>query len=139
VLRKKCLSARNGFRVPSLVIGPYVKKNYVSHKQYDHVAPIAPISRRFNLEMLNDRVRKANDLSDCIDFNALERPLADPFLLPRTVVSQSQALESIMESPGQGELMNRVLGGPVGKEHKRIATNAFLEAAERLGVTEITR
>src|SRR5262249_40155386 len=27
-----------GFRVPALVIGPYVKKNYVSHVQYDHVS-----------------------------------------------------------------------------------------------------
>ncbi|MBX3188720.1 MAG: alkaline phosphatase family protein [Labilithrix sp.] len=128
-----------GFRVPALVIGPYVKKNYVSHVQYDHVSPISTLTRRFNLDTLNDRVRTANDLRDCIDFDALERSVPEPVVLPRTVVSQSHALDTIMESPGQAELMNRVLGGVPGKEHKRIATNAFLEACERLGVVEIRR
>jgi phospholipase C len=128
-----------GFRVPALVIGPYVKKNYVSHVQYDHVAPIATLTRRFSLDPLNDRVRKANDLRDCIDFNALERAVDAPPLLPKTVVSLGAAMDSIMESPGQGELMKRVLGGTPSMEHKKVATEKFLEAADRLGVTRIVR
>ena len=67
------------------------------------------------------------------------RPLADPAILPRTVVSYGKAMESIMVSPGQGELMKRVLGGNPSQEHKKVATEKFFEAAEKLGVTQITR
>src|SRR5690606_14400941 len=34
-----------GFRVPMIVVGPYVKKNYVSHAQYDHTSVISTLTR----------------------------------------------------------------------------------------------
>jgi hypothetical protein len=95
------------------------------------------MTRRFDLDPLNDRVRKANGFEDCIDPNALERPVGDPAILPKTIVRESQALESIAESLGQSQLADRVLGGPLKYEQKRIATDKFLEAADRLGVARI--
>jgi len=128
-----------GFRVPCIVVGPYVKKNYVSHVQYDHSSVLSTITRRFNLEVLNDRVRTAKGFEDCIDFDALERAPNAPPTLPRTIVSENHAHESIAESTGQAELAQRLLGGPVSREAKKIATDKFLEAADRLGVVEIRR
>jgi phospholipase C len=126
-----------GVRVPCLVVGPYVKKNYVSHVEYDHTSIISTLTRRFGLDPLNDRVRTANGLEDCIDLDALERSVASPALLPKTFVRESHAQDSIAESFGQSQLADRLLGGPLDREQKRIATNEFLHAADRLGVATI--
>ncbi len=67
----------------------------------------------------------ANDFSDCIDRDALAP--ADPAVLPPTVVSEHLAHESISESLGQAELANHLVGGPVSREARAIATNKFLD------------
>lgn len=127
-----------GFRVPMIVVGPYVKKNYVSHVQYDHTSVISTMTRRFNLDPLNDRVRTANDFRDCIDPDALERAPADPIKLPQTQVSEFDAHESNYATPGQSELAKRLTGRSyLDKETKKIYTDKFLEAADRLGVANV--
>jgi phospholipase C len=72
-----------GFRVPAMVIGPYVKQNYVSHVQYDHTSALKHLMNTFGLENLNMRTAAANDLTDCIDMDRLtaNRP-APPIVLP---------------------------------------------------------
>jgi len=129
-----------GFRVPTLVVGPYVKKNYVSHTQLDHTSVISTVTRRFNLDPLNDRVRTANDFRDCIDQDALERAQPrDPAILPQTRVSEFDAHETNYASPGQSELAKNLTGGPIDRETKKIYTDKFLQAADRLGVARIGR
>ncbi|MDF2694577.1 MAG: Acid phosphatase, partial [Labilithrix sp.] len=128
---------RLGFRVPMIVVGPYVKKNYVSHVTLDHTSILSSVTRRFNLEQLNDRVRTANDLADCIDRDALEQAPVAPVILPRTRVSEFDAHETNNATPGQSELAERLLGRQVDRETKKIYTDKFLEAADRLGVAEI--
>lgn len=128
---------RLGFRVPTIVVGPYVKKNYVSHATLDHTSIVSTVTRRFNLEQLNDRVRLANDFRDCIDFDALESAPRDPALLPQTRVSEFDAHETNFASPGQSELAKDLTGGPIDRETKKIYTDKFLEAADRLGVARI--
>jgi phospholipase C len=130
-----------GFRVPSLVIGPYVKKNFVSKVQYDHVSFLSTITRRFGLKPLNRRVDATNDIRDCIDRNAVETdgvPGA-PIALRNLVLSESQIHESIRDSLGQAELANAVLGGPATLEQKKIATDQLLQAYDRIGVAAIRR
>lgn len=82
-----------GFRVPAMVIGPYVKKGFVSSVQYDHTSALKHLQGAFDLETLNVRMDSANDLSDCIDFDRLERgewappadiPLVDRYAWPTT-------------------------------------------------------
>jgi phospholipase C len=62
-----------GFRVPALVIGPYAKQGYVSSTLYDHTSALKELQTAFDLEPLNVRMDMANDLSDCIDMDALAK------------------------------------------------------------------
>lgn len=60
-----------GFRVPTLVAGPYVKSGHVSSVTYDHTSALKHLKVAFGLESLNARMDAANDLMDCIDLEAL--------------------------------------------------------------------
>lgn len=72
-----------GFRVPAMVVGPYVKQNYVSSVQYDHTSALKHLQTAFDLEPLNVRMDTANDLTDCIDMDRLARgEWAPPIELP---------------------------------------------------------
>ena len=127
-----------GFRVPMIAVGPYIKKNYVSHVEYDHTSVISTLTKRFNLDAINDRVRAANSFEDLVDFDALERAPADPAILPRTTVSEFDAHETNYASPGQSEMAQNVTGKSyIDRETKKIYTDKFLEAADRLGVANV--
>jgi phospholipase C len=63
--------ARYGFRVPSVLVGPYVKRDYVSHVVYDHSSILAFLERKWNLPAMTYRDANANDLTDFIDLGAL--------------------------------------------------------------------
>jgi hypothetical protein len=65
--------ARYGFRVPSLLVGPYVKPGYVSHVVYDHTSILAFLERKWNLQALTHRDANANDLLDFLDLAAIKR------------------------------------------------------------------
>ena len=62
---------RYGFRVPAVLVGPYVKRDYVSHVVYDHTSILAFLARKWNLPALTYRDANANDLTDFLDVNAL--------------------------------------------------------------------
>ncbi len=62
---------RYGFRVPAVLVGPYVKRDYVSHVVYDHTSILAFLERKWNLPALTYRDANANDLTDFLDLNAL--------------------------------------------------------------------
>ena len=63
--------ARYGFRVPSVVISPYARPDYVSHLVYDHTSILAMVERKWNLPALTYRDANANDLTDFLDLAAL--------------------------------------------------------------------
>ncbi len=129
-----------GFRVPALVIGPYVKKNFVSHTQYDHVSFLSTVTRRLGLDPLNARVAAANDVRDCIDMNAVETASTkSPISLLSVPLSESKVHASIAESHGQSELADLTIGGPASLEQKRRATDEMLAAFDRIGVARIRR
>ena len=72
-----------GFRVPTIVAGPYAKQNYVSSVVYDHTSALKHLQNAFGLESLNVRMDAANDLSDCIDQVRLAaNDPAPPIVLP---------------------------------------------------------
>jgi phospholipase C len=72
-----------GFRVPTLVAGPYVKQGHVSSKQYDHCSALRELELAFGLEPLNQRTIAANDLADFIDTERLARgDWAPPIAIP---------------------------------------------------------
>jgi phospholipase C len=64
--------ARYGFRVPSVVVSPYAKRNHVSHTLYDHTSVLAFVERKWNLPALTYRDANANDVTDFLDLGALK-------------------------------------------------------------------
>ena len=130
-----------GFRVPSLVIGPYVKKNYVSHVQYDHTSFLSTVTRRFGLKPLNNRVAQANDVRDCVDMNKVETHggPSSPVSLRNVRLSESLVHESIRDSLGQSELAMVAMGRPATLDEKTRATDHMLQAFDRIGVANIRR
>jgi phospholipase C len=71
---------RLGVRVPTLVAGPYVRRNQVVSTVFEHSSIVSTITRRFGLEPLNMRAAAAADLSSCIDPALLGNPQPGPAL-----------------------------------------------------------
>jgi len=78
---------RFGFRVPSLVIGPTVRRGCAIDTVYEHSSVIATANRRFGLEPLNARAAAAADLSACIDPRRLDDPQPAP-VVPEVTISR---------------------------------------------------
>jgi len=60
-----------GFRVPTLVMGPWVKPNHVSSVTYDHTSMMAFIENLLELEPLTTRDAAADPMLDVFDQDAL--------------------------------------------------------------------
>jgi len=71
---------RYGSRVGCLVLSPYAKKNYISKSLHSHVSLVKFCESVFGLAALNQRDGRADDMSDCFDFN--QTPLAPPMSAP---------------------------------------------------------
>ena len=74
-----------GFRVPLMVISPFAKAGYVSHRTTDHTSITRFIENRFGLPALTHRDANAWPLLDLFDFNTppfvtppADAPPADP-------------------------------------------------------------
>src|SRR5262245_47334304 len=72
---------RYGFRVPTVIVSPFARKNYVSHLVHDHTSILKLIETKWNLGALTYRDANADDLLDSLD---LQGPpaFADPPSLP---------------------------------------------------------
>lgn len=69
-----------GVRVPALVISPYIKKNTIDHRQYQHSSVPKTVESIFTLSHMTDRDAQANDLSALL---TLTTPRTDaPTTLP---------------------------------------------------------
>jgi len=129
-----------GFRVPAIVIGPGVKKRYVSKTKYDHCSLLSTVSARFGLAPSNDRVRKANPLVDCIASTTNPSRVASGNLnLNRVELSERAVLASAEFAPGQKGIVDAVFRGNVPFEGKRIFTDQMLATFDRLGVANIRK
>ena len=58
-----------GFRVPTLVISPWAKHNYIDHTQYEFASLLKLAEENFNLPLLGTRDVQANDMMNSFDFN----------------------------------------------------------------------
>ncbi|HUJ60662.1 MAG TPA: alkaline phosphatase family protein, partial [Kofleriaceae bacterium] len=82
-----------GFRVPAMIIGPYAKQSYVSSVQYDHTSALKHLTNVFDLPTIQGqlamRMNAANDLSDTIDMDRLDKDQwAKPVEIPSVDVTQ---------------------------------------------------
>ncbi len=57
-----------GFRVPTVIVSPYAKRNYVSHVVHDQTSILKFIETKWNLGALTYRDANADDLMDALDF-----------------------------------------------------------------------
>ncbi|MCB9573939.1 MAG: twin-arginine translocation signal domain-containing protein [Kofleriaceae bacterium] len=87
---------RLGFRVPSLVIGPTVRRGCAIDATLEHASVASTLAVRHGLAPLTARAAAAADLSACIDPRRLGDPLPPPVLPPVEVslreVARRQAL-----------------------------------------------
>lgn len=82
---------RLGFRVPTIVIGPTVRRGCAIDDQLEHSSVPATVTRRHNLTPLNERASQVKDLSVCIDPSRIGNPLPPP-VVPAMTVSRSAVL-----------------------------------------------
>jgi phospholipase C len=72
---------RYGFRVPTVIISPWAKRNYVSHVVHDHTSILRLIETKWNLPAMTYRDANASNLLDTVDF-FVEPAFATPPALP---------------------------------------------------------
>ncbi len=80
---------RYGFRVPTVVVSPHGRRDFVSHNVYDHTSILKTIERKWNLPAMTYRDANAEDLFDCLDLKG--RP---PFLEPPHLAAPANATGS---------------------------------------------
>jgi phospholipase C len=59
--------ALRGFRVPCVVISPYARRSYISHRTFDHTSVLKLIEWRWDLKPLTLRDASANNLATALD------------------------------------------------------------------------
>jgi phospholipase C len=62
-----------GFRVPLIVISPYAKPGFVSHKPHEFGSILKFVEREFNLGSLGTTDVRSDDLLDCFNFSQAPR------------------------------------------------------------------
>jgi phospholipase C len=77
-----------GFRVPSIVTGPFARRGCVVSTPFEHVSVARTLRTRFGIPSLNAREAATNDLSSCIDPAFFGRP-QPPVVLPAVQLSMS--------------------------------------------------
>ena len=127
---------RFGFRVPAIVVGPTVKKGYLSTTQYDHTTVLATLGARFGLEPLTTRSIKANPLTDVLDPQRYGKPAPAPPISP-LITMDAAALATIGEN-SQPEIEDAVGAGvvpenAVDRRSDAARINSWLREAEALG------
>jgi phospholipase C len=83
------------FRVPLIVISPYAKNHYVSHRQHEFGSILKFTEEVFGLGSLHTTDVRADDLSDCFDFSQppakftkIQAPLPPSYFLKQPIVRQ---------------------------------------------------
>src|SRR5262249_45488481 len=71
---------RYGFRVPTVIVSPFARPNYVSHVVFDHTSILKLIETKWNLPALTYRDANANDPLDPLDFESPPAFLEPPDL-----------------------------------------------------------
>ena len=91
-----------GFRVPTLVIGPWMKRGFMDHTQLEHCSVAATIDARFGTEPLNRRAEESNTFANAID-PTLTDP-RDPVELPKVEVDLDELIQHLEINPTQKEM-----------------------------------
>jgi phospholipase C len=132
-----------GFRVPSIVAGPFAKSGCTVTTEFEHVSILKTLARRFGLPSLNKRMTAANDLSSCIQPVYLDDPQS-AVTLPVVPVPFKQIEERPVASDTHPELRAAVdracLPAHLDRRKEGLEiTKRVLESGERLGAVRVVR
>jgi phospholipase C len=126
-----------GFRVPTLVIGPHVRKGEVVSTTFEHSSFAKTVALRFGFPQLNDRADAAADLSSCIDPAFVDDP-QPPVSLPQMALNDDEILEQAGRITSQPELFEAAgIEVPLRGEHlaqERRSLQALIDRGRKLGV-----
>lgn len=85
-----CNFDRYGFRVPLILVSPWIKKG-VTHTVFDHTSILTYMQRKWNLDSLTPRVDAANDFSDLFQNEKRDIPnVSLSTLVPDSVISSGR-------------------------------------------------
>jgi phospholipase C len=73
---------RYGMRVPTVVVSPFSRPNYVSSVVHDHTSILRLIATKWNLGALTNRDANASNLLDCLDLSNTPPVVEPPSLEP---------------------------------------------------------
>ncbi len=129
-----------GFRVPSIVIGPHVRRGCINSTQLEHVSIISTLTARHGLAPMNERVSATADLSSCINPNYLDDP-QPPAQLPKIAARLSELLATRGPKQSHPEMRELIAKGdipiPAHRRHPGASRDVAMELitqAQRLGV-----
>ncbi len=75
-------TAQRGFRVPSMVISPRARRQYVAHDTYDHTSVLKAIKWRWGLQPLTPRDNAARNIAEVLDFQSAPNLATPTYLVP---------------------------------------------------------
>ena len=132
-----------GIRVPAVVVGPTVRRGCATSEVLEHTSVVSTLTRRFDLEPLNERVAAAGDLSACIDPARIGDPLPPPEI-PTLDISLGQIADRANAATyhEHHELAEALAARPIPGHLDRRGrdleiTRLWLEAAERVGAARL--
>ena len=117
---------RLGFRVPTVLLGPRVRRNHVSHLQFDFSSILNLIRWRFDLGALSPRDSTSINLAHALDFSTINTAMPDfgvptaptgfgkecqtglPFPLPNLPIGQLTALLNSMSPAQRSQVEHRM-------------------------------
>lgn len=130
-----------GHRVPSLVVGPHVRRGCINSTTVDHVSVLSTVSAKFGVPPITERVAQAQDLSIAINPALLGDP-QPPVPIPMLSVSVSEVLSK--RGTGQDELAAMIASKeivlPADRRHDNASHEValrMLDRAAKLGVVEL--
>ena len=147
---------RLGFRVPGLVIGPWVWPGHLSDTQLEHTSMLAFCEYLWNLDPLTERDAAANDMTGLLDKGAvLSGQPRSAITLPVIVADEDEihapeCVGGLLRSEGEPVSMHtqpeldavmdeRFAGTGIDRRHRTPELfRELLDKAEELGVLRLT-
>jgi len=129
-----------GFRVPSFVIGPTVKRGHLEKGQLEHVSVLSTVRTRFGVPNLNQRMADTADLSSCIDPAFYKNPQPPPPNMPTVTVGRVPSGVGVSSQPeleamvARGDIPDAAI---VDRRSAEVRYRAFLDEAVRLGAVRV--
>lgn len=122
-----------GVRVPALIISPFIPKNIIDHRLYDHSSVPATIEKLFSLAPLTKRDAQANNVTSLLSLNA---PRNTPLTLPDPANSGAAAEAVIAElaKPASAEIPVNIGNVPGFLQSALSGDLAFSNPAEHAAI-----